>query len=87
MQKYWIQSSSLLIWKWLRNVLSAKKIPQEEKVLLDKASKVLEQEQLLVYGDSLTEEEKEQLKKMGFVTARPQMYVLNIEESTSKIIN
>jgi len=44
---------------------------------------VLEQEQLLVYGDSLTEEEKEQLKKMGFVTARPQMYVLNIEESTS----
>jgi len=64
--------------------LSAKKIPQEEKVLLDKASKVLEQEQLLVYGDSLTEEEKEQLKKMGFVTARPQMYVLNIEETTSK---
>ncbi|HOP45392.1 MAG TPA: redox-regulated ATPase YchF [Coprothermobacter proteolyticus] len=64
--------------------LSAKKIPQEEKVLLDKASKVLEQEQLLVYGDSLTEEEKEQLKKMGFVTARPQMYVLNIEENTSK---
>jgi len=45
--------------------LSAKKIPQEEKVLLDKASKVLEQEQLLVYGGSLTEEEKEQLKKWG----------------------
>lgn len=66
--------------------LSAKKIPQEEKALLEKASGVLEQEQLLVYEDSLTEEDKEQLKKMGFVTARPQMYVLNVQETTAETL-
>jgi GTP-binding protein YchF len=64
--------------------LEAKKISADEKALLEKASKVLEEEQLLIYGEELNEEEKEQLRKMGFVTARPQLYVLNVGEDTSE---
>lgn len=64
--------------------LSARKILPEEKALLEKASKVLESEQLLIYGTDLADEEKEQLRKMGFVTARPQIYVLNVDENTDK---
>jgi len=45
--------------------LSAKKIPQEEKVLLDKASKVLEQEQLWFMEIPSQKKRRSNLRKWG----------------------
>ncbi|NPV87936.1 redox-regulated ATPase YchF [Coprothermobacteraceae bacterium] len=63
--------------------LQSKKLPEEEKLLLQKAQTVLESERLLCYSE-MEEAEMEMLRKMGFVTARPQIYVLNVDESVEE---